>query len=158
MFHIQIIKILLRDHFAMMHICIAPKSGTQTTKIASTTVKTVFCANFGPQICNISCRLCSNVWQKCNVAIASNVIAQSIGTCAYLQCSAIWCATCRIEMCSEYVVIVAKLHYTLAKSQNRFSAKITHKFFKLKKNLQKWRLLRCALCVQKYNRMILHRY
>ena len=80
---LEMFKILLHIHLIMIHTCMAPKFGRQTPKITPTTAKTIFCAKFGQQNYNISC-LCSNVWQKCNVKIACNVIVQSFDNCAYL--------------------------------------------------------------------------
>ena len=42
-----------------------------------------FCAKFGRQNCNIS-RLCSNVWQKCNVETVFNIVVSSFENCTYL--------------------------------------------------------------------------
>ena len=91
-----------------------------------------FRCRFAMKNCNILC-LCSNVWQTCNVAIVSNIIAHSFGSYTYLQCSVIWCANDVINMRTEHVANVGKMHCTLANLQNRCSAKITRKFFKFKK-------------------------
>ena len=76
-------KILLHIHLTMSHTCLAPQFCRQTPKIASTSVKTVFCAKFGQKNYNISC-LCSNVWQKCNVETVFNIVVSSFENCTYL--------------------------------------------------------------------------
>ena len=81
---LEMFKMLLHIHLIMIHTCMAPKFGWQTPKIDPTTAKTVFCAKFGQQNCQISC-LYSNVWQKCNVEITCNVIVQSFENCTYLH-------------------------------------------------------------------------
>jgi len=91
-----------------------------------------FRCRFATKNCNILC-LCSHVWQTCNDAIAFNIIAHSFGAYTFMQCSLIWCANDGINMRSEHVVNVDKMHCTLANLQNHCSAKITRNFFKFKK-------------------------
>ena len=79
--------------------------------------------------------LCSSVWQKCNVVITCNIIAQTVCDCAYLKCSEIRCAKCRTSMRNEHVNNGSKMQCILAKPLNHCSAKITRKILVTRKYL-----------------------
>ena len=60
---LQLLQILLQIEFVHTNTGITPKYDRQTPNIALATAKTVLCAKFESQHCNISC-LCSSVWQN----------------------------------------------------------------------------------------------